>query len=260
MKKTLFKSLVILACFTNNATAGGIPTIDVAAIAQNIKSYIDELKEYAVEANRWVTTLMQYRQVVEHYAQELKNTTGISDIVSAVNSAEGLYSEAMKFKENSLKLHSMVKEDLTKEGAMLRAKELSTKFLLSDYCSSYESLNKRAVCYREVATTFQNQEELQKISDDFDATLSEIETLAKKAVKAKTMKESADAQTSLQLAQAKLQTQQQQIKILEENTKFAKESNEKLIENLRAEYNESQYGAKNLKLSRKFKLDDVRFE
>ncbi|MBZ8007138.1 hypothetical protein AVBRAN9334_03120 [Campylobacter sp. RM9334] len=258
MKKTLFKSLVVLLCFTNNAVASGIPTIDVAAIAQNIKSYIDDLKEYAVEANRWATTLMQYRQVVEHYAQELKNTTGISDIVSAINSAEGLYEETIKFKSNSLQLHSMVKEDLTSEGLKQRGKELSTKFLLSDYCSSYESKNKQAICYREVATTFQNEEELKEIDKNFNATLKEIESLAKKAVKATTMKESADAQTALQIAQSKLQTQEQQLKILNEKHIRAMQINEQLKEDERVNYNNNQY--RNLKLARKFKLDDVRFE
>lgn len=258
MKKTLFKSLVILACFTNNATASGIPTIDVAAIAQNIKSYIDELKEYAVEANRWVTTLMQYRQVVEHYAQELKNTTGISDIVSAVNSAEGLYEEAMKVKENSLNLQAMVKEDLTGEGLKQRGKELSTKFLLSDYCSSYESKHKQAICYREVATTFQNKDELREINKNFEKTLKEIQTLASKAVKAKTMKEAQDSQTALQIAQTKLQTQQQQLQKAKEEQNKAMQINEQLRENERVEYNNSQY--KNLKLARQFQLNDVRFE
>lgn len=258
MKKTLFKSLVVLLCFTNNAVASGIPTIDVAAIAQNIKSYIDDLKEYAVEANRWATTLMQYRQVVEHYAQELKNTTGISDIVSAINSAEGLYEETIKFKSNSLQLHSMVKEDLTSEGLKQRGKELSTKFLLSDYCSSYESKNKQAICYREVATTFQNKEELKEISEKFNATLLEIQNLAIKAVKATTMKESADAQTALQIAQSKLQAQEQQLKILNEEHARAMQINEQLKEDERVNYNNNQY--RNLKLARKFKLDDVRFE
>lgn len=258
MKKTLFKSLVVLVCFTNNATAGGIPTIDVAAIAQNVKSYIDDLKEYAVEANRWITTLMQYRQVVEHYAQELANTTGISDIVAAVNSAEGLYEEAMKVKENSLNLQAMVKEDLTGEGLKQRGKELSTKFLLSDYCSSYESKHKQAICYREVATTFQNGDELREINKNFEKTLKEIQTLASKAVKAKTMKEAQDSQTALQIAQTKLQAQQQQLQKAKEEQNKAMQINEQLKENERIEYNNSQY--KNLKLARQFQLNDVRFE
>lgn len=258
MKKTILKTLIVLNTLSINVFAGGIPVFDGANMAQNIKSYIDDLKEYAIEANRWVQTLAQYRQVLEHYAQEIKNTTGISEIISAVNSAEGLYEEAMKLKENSLNLQSMIKEDLTSEGLKQRGKELSTKFLLSDYCSSYESKNKQAICYREVSATFQNKEQLESMQKSFQKTLKEIENLAKKAVEAKTMKESADAQTALQIAQSKLQAQEQQLSLLKAKNNFIIQANEQLKEDMRVEYNKNQY--RNLKLVKQFSLDDVRFE
>lgn len=256
--KTIIKLLIILS-FNLNLFAGGIPTIDVAAIAQAVKNYIDNIKEYAQTANRWLKTAQHYRDELEHYALEIKNTTGISDIVSAVNSAEGLYDELNQARENSLTLKSMLKEDLSSNGAILRAKELSNQFLLSDYCSSYESKNKQEVCYKNVRTTFQNENELSQIDKEFKNTFKEIASLSNKAKKANTMKEAADTTNALAVSQLKLQAQEQQLKLLAQKQNASKLSDELLKENLRVEYVKRQTNPNNAKFITKYKIADVRF-
>lgn len=67
--KAVLLALSVVA--SSNASASGIPTVDVAAIAQAVTNYMNELEQYAEQLSQGVTQQEELMQAVEQYEQML---------------------------------------------------------------------------------------------------------------------------------------------------------------------------------------------
>ena len=71
------KIVMLIALYSSSVFAGGIPTIDVASIAQL-------QLEAAEQAKRWTETVKQYKDQLETQRDTLAAQTGIRDIADLV--------------------------------------------------------------------------------------------------------------------------------------------------------------------------------
>lgn len=77
MKNRLKIFIVSLLLLPSLALSSGIPTVDVAAIAQNVLSYVGQLGEYAEEATRWQERIAHFKKQIQAYSDQLNATTGV---------------------------------------------------------------------------------------------------------------------------------------------------------------------------------------
>ncbi len=86
MKSFLKRLIIIGICaLSNNVYATGIPTVDVAAIAQNLMSYTAEVANYAEVLSQWKKQYDQMTQQLNTMQQQYQAITGTRNMGQFLN-------------------------------------------------------------------------------------------------------------------------------------------------------------------------------
>lgn len=98
--------------YTPKVQAGGIPTIDIAGLIQDLMGYAQQLSDYAeqlyqsqVVANEYVQKLMQMEQIYREYEHTLNQIKGLADYVDNTEWKEILRRTDVDFPLNPLDSH-----------------------------------------------------------------------------------------------------------------------------------------------------------
>lgn len=95
MKKSLISAVVASSLFLSSANAGGIPTIDVAAIAQQVMGYTQTLKDYAEQIKQYeqmVKDTMNMEKQMKELGVDMNSVYEIlGDAQSMINQMQNIY-------------------------------------------------------------------------------------------------------------------------------------------------------------------------
>ena len=111
MKKTIISIAVASSLYLNSANAGGIPTIDVAAIANQVLDYTQTLKDYAEQ-------IKQYEQMVkdtlnfEKQMQELG--VDMNSIYEILGDAQNMISQMQSIYEDVKNIPNDIMGDIVR--------------------------------------------------------------------------------------------------------------------------------------------------
>lgn len=104
MKKKLLSIATALILITSQANASGIPTIDVAAIAQSVMHYVQVLKDYSEQIKQYeqmVTDTMNFEKQMKELGVDMNSVNEIfGEINGMVNSMKSIYSEVSSIPDN----------------------------------------------------------------------------------------------------------------------------------------------------------------
>lgn len=206
-KKLLASIIVSITLTISNAN---MPVVDFTSIMQQIIGYIETAKEYANEAQRWKSTIENY-----------KNFSGIRDVfgflldldkLKSMTNFTGDFSDFM----NALNQNPEKYFDSVDNGDEL--KEIYEQLRDYDYCqhswrtqySNDEHFKKRdlqALCQQETLELAKLQSVFQESEEKFNSMRTSLNDLSTKAKNATDAKESADIANSLQLINAQMQAE-----------------------------------------------------
>lgn len=196
MKKSKIM-LVSLLLFSSQAFASGIPTVDTAAIANQIQTW-------KIEADRWLKTVDEYKKSYQAQLDQIATQTGARDIVGFMNEAKTQYDQVKDLQqwiENPQMLLDHGKNALTSE---LRA--IYDKYGMTSLCDSQTNEQSKRLCEGEIILTAtkeqQNKRDLERVND----RVSSINKIADRMSKATDVKEAQDLSNAMQTQMALLQT------------------------------------------------------
>ncbi|PSM51266.1 hypothetical protein CBLAS_1413 [Campylobacter blaseri] len=104
MKKTLIALSIATSLYLNNLNAGGIPTIDVAAIAQAVVGYTQTLKDYAEQIKQYeqmVQDTLNFEKQMKELGVDMNDVNQIlGDVTQMINSMKDIYSSVKNIPED----------------------------------------------------------------------------------------------------------------------------------------------------------------
>jgi hypothetical protein len=176
----------------NYAQASGIPTVDIAAVMQNMMEYIGQLNEYIETADRYVN---QFTNMEE----QLKSVTGVANVVALAKKAQELQSQYERMTNNFERLKSMAEDPLSLLEDDIDFKRLFDKLQVYDNCANLSGVEKERCTYdfvSKVAEVDDNTKNLEELNEVFDKVKEFNDDLRD----ADTQKKLADAAARIQLA------------------------------------------------------------
>ena len=214
---------MLIALYSSSVFAGGIPTIDVASIAQL-------QLEAAEQAKRWTETVKQYKDQLETQRDTLAAQTGIRDIADLVKESSSYFNDAKELQNcinNPKKILELGFDSLNGD-----LKKMYKSYGLDNLCSSEQnSMNsfvekQRKTCEGQIVLMTLRQQQANNNLKAIDERVEKINKIAKKMAQSKDQKESQDLNnamsTQLALLQAdklkmdiQVQQQQQQRELIE---------------------------------------------
>lgn len=217
------KIVMLIALYSSSVFAGGIPTIDVASIAQL-------QLEAAEQAKRWTETVKQYKDQLETQRDTLAAQTGIRDIADLVKESSSYFNDAKELQNwinNPKKILELGFDSLNGD-----LKKMYKSYGLDNLCSSEQnSINsfvekQRKTCEGQIVLMTLRQQQANNNLKAIDERVEKINKIAKKMAQSKDQKESQDLNnamsTQLALLQAdklkmdiQVQQQQQQRELIE---------------------------------------------
>lgn len=217
------KIVMLIALYSSSVFAGGIPTIDVASIAQL-------QLEAAEQAKRWTETVKQYKDQLETQRDTLAAQTGIRDIADLVKESSSYFNDAKELQNwinNPKKILELGFDSLNGD-----LKKMYKSYGLDNLCSSEQnSMNsfvekQRKTCEGQIVLMTLRQQQANNNLKAIDERVEKINKIAKKMAQSKDQKESQDLNnamsTQLALLQAdklkmdiQVQQQQQQRELIE---------------------------------------------
>lgn len=217
------KIVMLIALYSSSVFAGGIPTIDVASIAQL-------QLEAAEQAKRWTETVKQYKDQLETQRDTLAAQTGIRDIADLVKESSSYFNDAKELQNwinNPKKILELGFDSLNGD-----LKKIYKSYGLDNLCSSEQnSMNsfvekQRKTCEGQIVLMTLRQQQANNNLKAIDERVEKINKIAKKMAQSKDQKESQDLNnamsTQLALLQAdklkmdiQVQQQQQQRELIE---------------------------------------------
>ena len=196
MKKSKIM-LVSLLLFSSQAFASGIPTVDAAAIANQIQTW-------KIEADRWLKTVDEYKKSYQAQLDQIATQTGARDIVGFMNEAKTQYDQVKDLQqwiENPQMLLDHGKNALTSE-----LRSIYDKYGMTALCDSQTNEQSKRLCEGEIILTAtkeqQNKRDLERVND----RVSSINKIADRMSKATDVKEAQDLSNAMQTQMALLQT------------------------------------------------------
>ena len=198
------KYLISAVLSTQLLFSAGIPVIDAAALTQSMTQNIKTIEEWAKEAERWSTTVTQYKDELKAYETELLSKTGIRDSVQFVKDLNKLQEYAKAYGDDYLDLARAFANPNSRVGS--QARNLFDKYNIFDACDNkiyqeWEKTNCENKLKREVtqiATVQESNAMVQK-------SASNLEDLSKKISDTKDIKESQDIANAINMELAQLQ-------------------------------------------------------
>jgi hypothetical protein len=90
MKRALYVLLIVisLGAFNQSAIAGGIPTIDIANLTQQLVQYLQQIRDYqelmnqtSTQTNQYVQMIRDYQQTMREYQSYLRQLQGVKHMI-----------------------------------------------------------------------------------------------------------------------------------------------------------------------------------
>ncbi|RBQ32260.1 hypothetical protein CRU92_00690 [Arcobacter sp. FW59] len=208
------KYLISAVLSTQLLFSSGIPTVDVAAIAQSLGQNIKEIKEWAETAQRWGETAQHYSSQLTAYENELMSKTGIRDSVNFVKDLDRLKKYSESYGDDYLDLAKAMANPNSRVGN--QARNLFEKYNVFDRCEneiyrSWEKENCKMKLQREV-TQIATVQESNKMVDE---TSKNLEELSKKISNTQDIKESQDIANAINMELAQLQVVSMKMDMME---------------------------------------------
>ncbi|MCX8589109.1 MULTISPECIES: type IV secretion system protein [unclassified Gilliamella] len=208
------KILILIALYSSSALATGIPTVDVASIAQ--------LQMEALEqARRWTETVKQYKDQLKTQRDTLAAQTGIRDIANLVKESSSYFNDTKELQawiNNPKRILDQGFDSLNGD-----LKKIYQSYGLNNLCPPKQNSNsfvekERKNCEGQIVLITLRQHQANNNLKAIDERVKTINQIAKKMAQSKDQKESLDLNnamnTQLALLQADklkmdIQTQQQ---------------------------------------------------
>ncbi|WP_026803740.1 type IV secretion system protein [Aliarcobacter lanthieri] len=210
MKKYLISAILS----TNLMFASGIPTVDVAAIAQSLAQNIKEIKEWAETAQRWGETAQHYSSQLTAYENELMSKTGIRDSVNFVKDLDRLKKYAESYGDDYLDLAKAMANPNSRVGN--QARNLFEKYNVFDECNNaiYKDWQKES-CQNKLTRQVTQIATVQESNKMVDETSKNLEELSKKISNTQDIKESQDIANAINMELAQLQVVSMKMDMME---------------------------------------------
>lgn len=107
MKKKLLSITTALTLTISQVNAGGIPTIDVAAIAQTVLGYMQQIKDYSEQIKQYeqmVTDTMNFEKQMRELGVDMNDVNEIfGEINAMVSSMRNIYNEVSSFPDDLMR-------------------------------------------------------------------------------------------------------------------------------------------------------------
>ncbi len=183
------------ALLSSNVYASGIPTIDGAAIANQISTW-------KIEAERWVKTVEEYKKAYQAQLDQIATQTGARDILGFVQEAQKHYDKVKDLKQfidNPNLLLTYGKDALTSE-----LKAIYDRYGMTDICK-HKDEKERKLCEGNIILTATTEAQNKRDMDILDDRIQSINKIADRMAKAKDTKEAQDLSNAMQAQIALLQ-------------------------------------------------------
>ncbi|WP_024962931.1 type IV secretion system protein [Campylobacter ureolyticus] len=107
MKKTAISVIASITFFLGNANASGIPTIDVAAIAQAVLGYTQTLKDYAEQIKQYeqmVKDTLNFEKQMKEFGVDMNDVYEIlGDAQEMINQMQSIYDDVNNIPQDVMK-------------------------------------------------------------------------------------------------------------------------------------------------------------
>ncbi|OCG69507.1 hypothetical protein A9G43_00885 [Gilliamella sp. Occ3-1] len=196
------KILILIALYSSSVFAGGIPTIDVASIAQL-------QLEAAEQAKRWTETVKQYKDQLKTQRDTLAAQTGVRDIVDLVKESSSYFKNAQdlqKWINNPKKILELGFDSLNPD-----LKKIYKSYGLDNLCPSEQNSTnsfvekERKNCEGQIVLMTLRQQQADNNLKAIDERVKTINKIAKKMAQSKDQKESLDLNNAMNTQLALLQ-------------------------------------------------------
>lgn len=226
------KIVMLIALYSSSVFAGGIPTIDVASIAQL-------QLEAAEQAKRWTETVKQYKDQLETQRDTLAAQTGIRDIADLITESSSYFKDAKELQNwinNPKKILELGFDSLNGD-----LKKMYKSYGLDNLCSSEQnSMNsfvekQRKTCEGQIVLMTLRQQQANNNLKAIDERVEKINKIAKKMAQSKDQKESQDLNNAMSTQLALLQADKLKMDIQVQQQQQQRELIEMQQENIRRE-------------------------
>ena len=196
------KILILIALYSSSVLAGGIPTIDVASIAQL-------QLEAAEQAKRWTETVKQYKDQLKTQRDTLAAQTGIRDIANLVKESSSYFNDAKELQawiNNPKRILDQGFDSLNSD-----LKKIYQSYGLNNLCPSKQNSNnsfvekERKNCEGQIVLMTLRQQQANNNLKAIDERVKAINQIAKKMAQSKDQKESLDLNNAMNTQLALLQ-------------------------------------------------------
>lgn len=226
------KIVMLIALYSSSVFAGGIPTIDVASIAQL-------QLEAAEQAKRWTETVKQYKDQLETQRDTLAAQTGIRDIADLITESSSYFKDAKELQNwinNPKKILELGFDSLNGD-----LKKMYKSYGLDNLCSSEQNLmnsfveKQRKTCEGQIVLMTLRQQQANNNLKAIDERVEKINKIAKKMAQSKDQKESQDLNNAMSTQLALLQADKLKMDIQVQQQQQQRELIEMQQENIRRE-------------------------
>lgn len=223
------KILILIALYSSSVLAGGIPTIDVASIAQL-------QLEAAEQAKRWTETVKQYKDQLKTQRDTLAAQTGIRDIANLVKESSSYFNDAKELQawiNNPKRILDQGFDSLNGD-----LKKIYQSYGLDNLCPSKQNSNnsfvekERKNCEGQIVLMTLRQQQADNNLKAIDERVKAVNQIAKKMAQSKDQKESLDLNNAMNTQLALLQADKLKMDIQTQQQIQQKELIEKEKENL----------------------------
>lgn len=173
MKKTIISIAVASSLFLSSANASGIPTVDVAAIAQQVIGYTQTLKDYAEQ-------IKQYEQMVkdtlnfEKQMQELG--VDMNSVYEILGDAQSMISQMQSIYEDVKNLPQDIMGDIARVKTACSFLEQNSQFFSHSVKTSSKKMTSRVnQCTMALRDGANISKEIDKLTAKMDKAIDPIE-------------------------------------------------------------------------------------
>ncbi len=225
MTKSKFLKFTSLASYlficVNTAQAGGIPVVDGAHITTNIQN---QIQDWALTAERWTESVVQFNQDYQNQTQQLAAMTGVRDITGALSSIKTELSNVSDLQKWLTNTDTILTHgtDVLSSGL----KSTFNRYGLTNVCNNLNEAQRKN-CEGEIIITVVKEVQTEKDLASIQGRLNTINSLAQQMKTAKTAKESLDFSNQLQAQIALLNADKIALDIARNTESLAKEKAEK---------------------------------
>lgn len=212
MRSNFKKFVGVCLLLPSLAFSTGIPTVDVAAIAQNVLSYVGQIGEYAKEASRWQERIAHFKKQLQSYSDQLNATTGVKNSIATLRDLKQIYSDFGRAYANITDFKNNVLSDPMGfvKGEL---KDAYAKYTLYDRCDSIKDKESKAMCLVDFTLTAFEEKSLDEAMGQLDLLNQSIADLDQKLRNSSDIKESQDIHNAISSEALKLQMIQTKLDI-----------------------------------------------